>query len=144
MPRLSSAQSPWHFTIGVTHTSCFSSSMCGLTVYELCLATATWLCKGPILPHSPNAFPLTTQFKISEGSPGTRPLLSELRFDIRENCVPFDIPFKSAQYRNSVSRIFWCTINTRYRLPRYRHSHVTGNRIACTNFPPPKRLRYRR
>ena len=35
------------------------------------------------------------------------------------------------------------TVNTRYRRTCYRRSHVTGNRIVCTIFPPPNRLRYR-
>ena len=34
-------------------------------------------------------------------------------------------------------------VNTRYKHTRYRHNHVIGNKIACTNFPPPKRLRYK-
>ena len=35
------------------------------------------------------------------------------------------------------------TVNTRYNRIRYRHSHITGTKIARTNFPLPNRLRHR-
>ena len=35
------------------------------------------------------------------------------------------------------------TGNTRYGHTCYWHIHAIGTKIACTNFPPPKRLRYR-
>ena len=36
-----------------------------------------------------------------------------------------------------------CTVKTRYRHTGYRRSRVTGTRIACANFTPQNRLRYR-
>ena len=34
-------------------------------------------------------------------------------------------------------------VNTRYKHTRHRHKHVTSTLFQCTNFSPPKRLRYR-